>query len=77
VVDVGWSQKEESDDDLSRLNLEKSRELKQLKDEFADLIREAQDEDAPAPPATEPAPSDLPVPEPTPPDPSAPTGGTP
>lgn len=77
VVDVGWSQKEESDDDLSRLNLEKSRELKQMKDEFADLIREAQDEDAPAPPATEPAPSDLPVPEPTPPDPSAPTGGTP
>lgn len=68
VIDVGWSQKEESDDDLSRLNLEKSRELKQLRDEFADLIREAQD-DAPAAP-TEPAPT-----EPAPTEPS--TGGTP
>ena len=54
VVDVGWSQKEESDEDLSRLNVEKQREIKQLRDEFADLIREAK-EDAPAP-APEPAP---------------------
>ncbi len=44
IVDVNWSQKEESDDDLQRLNLDKSREIKQLKDEFADLIREVRDE---------------------------------
>ncbi|MBL8623557.1 MAG: tetratricopeptide repeat protein [Myxococcales bacterium] len=55
VVDVGWSQKEESDEDLSRLNVEKQREIKQLRDEFADLIREAK-EDAPPPPAPEPTP---------------------
>lgn len=59
-VDVGWSKKEESDDDLSRLNLDKSREIKQLKDEFADLIREARDEDAPPP-----APTPTPTPAPT------------
>jgi hypothetical protein len=43
IVDVNWSQKEESDDDLQRLNLDKSREIKQLKDEFSDLINEARD----------------------------------
>jgi tetratricopeptide (TPR) repeat protein len=44
IVDVNWSQKEESDDDLQRINLDKSREIKQLKDEFSDLINEAKDE---------------------------------
>lgn len=67
VIDVNWSQKEEADDDLQRLNLDKSREIKQLKDEFADLIREAREEQAaekkPAAPAPAPAP--------------APQGGTP
>ena len=46
IVDVNWSQKEESDDDLQRLNLDKSREIKQLKDEFSDLIDEARDQKA-------------------------------
>ncbi len=46
IVDVNWSQKEEADDDLQRLNLDKAREVKQLKDEFADLLREAKDEKA-------------------------------
>jgi hypothetical protein len=41
---VNWSQKEESDDDLQRINLDKSREIKQLKDEFSDLIDEAKEE---------------------------------
>ncbi len=59
VIDVNWSQKEEADDDLQRLNLDKSREIKQLKDEFADLIREAREEQAAEqqkkePPKTEP-----------------------
>jgi len=68
VVDVGWSKKEESDDDLSRLNLDKSRELKQLRDEFADLVREAREEANPPPPVPEPK---LDEPEP------APAGATP
>jgi len=66
IVDVNWSQKEESDDDLQRLNLDKSREIKQLKDEFADLIREARDEQAV---------EKKPAPAPTPP--AAPEGGAP
>jgi len=37
-VDVGWSQKEDADDDLKRLNLSRTRELRQLKDEFKDVI---------------------------------------
>jgi hypothetical protein len=37
-VDVAWSQKEDNDDDLKRLNLARSRELKQLKDEFKDIL---------------------------------------
>jgi tetratricopeptide (TPR) repeat protein len=37
-VDVAWSQKEDVDDDLKRLNLSRQRELKQLKDEFKDVL---------------------------------------
>jgi tetratricopeptide (TPR) repeat protein len=37
-VDVAWSQKEDVDDDLKRLNLSRQRELKQLKDEFKDIL---------------------------------------
>ena len=40
-VDVAWSQKEDNDDDLKRLNLARSRELKQLKDEFRDVLEQA------------------------------------
>jgi hypothetical protein len=39
-VDVAWSEKEDTDDDLKRLNLARSRELKQLKDEFKDILDE-------------------------------------
>ncbi|MEZ4401376.1 MAG: tetratricopeptide repeat protein [Kofleriaceae bacterium] len=55
-VDVGWSLKEESDEDLSRVSLEKAREIKQLQGEFADLINEAKS-DAP-PPAPIPTPAE-------------------
>jgi len=37
-VDVSWSQKEDTDDDLKRLNLSRQRELKQLRDEFKDIL---------------------------------------
>ncbi|HEX4416337.1 MAG TPA: tetratricopeptide repeat protein [Kofleriaceae bacterium] len=37
-VDVSWSQKSDTDDDLKRLNLSRQRELKQLKDEFKDIL---------------------------------------
>ncbi|MBZ0232312.1 MAG: tetratricopeptide repeat protein [Deltaproteobacteria bacterium] len=66
IVDVNWSQKEESDDDLQRINLDKSREIKQLKDEFADLINEAQEEqraeEERAKKQTQPAPTPTPPP---------------
>jgi tetratricopeptide (TPR) repeat protein len=75
VVDVSWSQKEEGDDDLTRYTLDKSRELKQLRDEFADLINEAREEQAaeekarqeqgggaPTAPGTAPAPAPAPTP---------------
>jgi Tetratricopeptide repeat len=65
-VDVAWSQKEDTDDDLKRFNLSRQRELKQLRDEFRDIL------DAgtmrPSDPATQPA-----APEPTP----APPSGSP
>ncbi len=38
TVDVAWSQKEDTDDDLKRLNLSRQRELRQLKDEFKDIL---------------------------------------
>ncbi len=37
-VDVAWSQKEDTDDDLKRLNLARAREIKQLRDEFKDIL---------------------------------------
>ena len=40
-VDVGWSQKEDADDDLKRLNLSRTRELRQLKDEFRQVLDES------------------------------------
>ena len=40
TVDVSWSQKEDTDDDLKRLNLARSRELKQLHDEFKDVLED-------------------------------------
>src|SRR5205814_658246 len=39
-VDVAWSQKADTDDDLKRLNLSRQRELKQLRDEFKDILDE-------------------------------------
>ncbi len=45
AVDVAWSKKEDSDDDYKRLNLARSRDLKQLKDEFRFVL----DETTPAP----------------------------
>ena len=39
-VDVAWSEKEDVDDDLKRFNLSRSRELKQLKDEFHDILEQ-------------------------------------
>jgi hypothetical protein len=38
TVDVAWSQKADTDDDLKRLNLSRQRELKQLRDEFKDIL---------------------------------------
>ena len=39
-VDVAWSQKEDTDDDLKRLNLARARDLKQLRDEFKFILDE-------------------------------------
>lgn len=52
LVDVSWSQKEDIDNDLSKLNLQKNRELKQLRDEFRDLLEEDAMQKSTAPPAT-------------------------
>ena len=54
-VDVAWSQKEDNDDDLKRLGLAKSRDLKQLRDEFKFVL----DETTPTP--AQPKPSALPA----------------
>jgi len=40
VVDVSWSEKEDTDEDLRRHTLDKQREIKQLRDEFRDLLEE-------------------------------------
>jgi tetratricopeptide (TPR) repeat protein len=61
-VDVSWSRKEDTDDDLKRLNLSRQRELKQLKDEFKDIL------DAGTPKPSAPAKKlEMPQPEPNPP----------
>jgi tetratricopeptide (TPR) repeat protein len=73
VIDVSWSQKEEADADLKRYNLARQRELKQLRDEFRDILEEAKAnaaKQAPAlPPPVVPAPSPdaAPATQPTPP----------
>ncbi|HEY0189469.1 MAG TPA: tetratricopeptide repeat protein, partial [Kofleriaceae bacterium] len=65
-VDVSWSQKSDIDDELKRLNLSRQRELKQLKDEFKDVL------DAGTPrPSTPQKKTEMPKPE------SNPTGGSP
>ena len=40
LVDVSWSQKEDVDSDLAKLNTMQQREVKQLRDEFRDLLEE-------------------------------------
>jgi len=50
VVDVAWSRKEASDDELKRLNLEKQREVKQIRDEFREVLQDQSSPPAPAPP---------------------------
>ena len=40
VVDVAWSQKDDVDADLDLWNLQRTRELKQLRDEFRDLLED-------------------------------------
>jgi hypothetical protein len=68
IVDVAWSQKEDIDGDLEKLRVQRSREIKQLRDEFRDLLEEqAQPTPAPPttpapPPGTEPAPTPAPTP---------------
>jgi hypothetical protein len=80
LVDVGWSQKEDVDSDLGKLNLQKTREMKQLRDEFRDLLEEEamKNNTAPAPP---PPPTEDPAPAPTTPPTTPPadtgTGGNP
>jgi hypothetical protein len=56
TVDVAWSQKEDNDDDLKRLNLARARELKQLRDEFKDIL----DDHTPKPSDSKSKPLDLP-----------------
>ena len=62
AIDVLWSQKEDADDDLKRLNLSRQRELKQLKDEFKDILDQAQPN---TPGRSEPAKEPEPAPAPT------------
>jgi hypothetical protein len=58
-VDVSWSRKDDIDDDLKRLNLSRQRELRQLRDEFKDIL------DAGTPKPSAPAkPRELPQPAP-------------
>lgn len=56
TIDTSWSQKSDTDDDLKRLNLSRAREMKQLRDEFRDILEANQ------PKSTKKAPvSDLPA----------------
>lgn len=50
-VDVAWSQKQDTDDDLKRLNLARNRELRQLQDEFKGVLSEKPKKPSPAKPA--------------------------
>lgn len=50
-IDVKWSQKEDIDADLKRFGLERSREVKQIRDEFRDIL------DQVAPPVNAPTPA--------------------
>ena len=58
-VDVAWSQREDTDDDLKRLNLARARDLKQLRDEFRFVL-----DDAGSTPATPKPKEPLPAPGP-------------
>ncbi len=54
-VDVHWSQKEDIDQDVKRFQLERTREVKQIRDEFRDVL------DKVAPPITNPTPAPPPA----------------
>lgn len=72
TIDVSWSQKEEADADLKRYNLSRQRELKQLRDEFRDILEEARTSSEK--PAPSPEPTSLEPPAST--TPTPPTAGT-
>jgi outer membrane protein assembly factor BamD (BamD/ComL family) len=72
-VDVIWSQKEDSDDDSKRLNLARSRDLKQLRDEFRFVLDEASPSEKKKAPEPVPAPTEGTTPTGTSPD----KGGSP
>jgi tetratricopeptide (TPR) repeat protein len=55
TVDVSWAQKEDIDQDLKRLGLSRTRELRQLRDEFRELLDEATLGTPEKPPAAAPA----------------------
>jgi hypothetical protein len=40
TVDVAWAQKSDTDDDIKRFGLNRSREQKQLRDEFKDILNQ-------------------------------------
>lgn len=61
TVDVSWSQKEDADDDLKRLNLARQRDLKQLKDEFRGVLDAGTKKSAPRAPAPPPTPDTQPA----------------
>jgi hypothetical protein len=56
VIDVSWSRREESEDELKRLTLEKQREAKQIRDEFRGVLDDQSSQPAPAP-SPQPAPT--------------------
>lgn len=78
TIDVSWSQKEEADADLKRYNLARQRELKQLRDEFRDILEEAKAAGALLPATTPATGTGTPAPDATPPGtPAASPAGTP
>jgi hypothetical protein len=70
-VDVAWSKREDTDDDLKRLNLARARDLKQLRDEFKFVLDE--NTTTPAQPKPKETPQPAPGPEGTSPDKGGPT----